>query len=45
MDEATNWTLSLQIILIVVTMVTVPPLIVLAAWKWDQRRKNRQKSR
>lgn len=43
MNEAPNWALSLQVIAIVVTMVWLPPLIALGAWKWDQRRKKRRR--
>lgn len=39
--NAPNWTLSLEIIAIVVTMAFVP-LLGLAAWKFDQWRKARR---
>ena len=38
MDDAPNWTLSLEIIAIVVTMAFVP-LLPVAAWKYQQWRK------
>jgi hypothetical protein len=45
MDERINWTMSLQIIAIVVTMVCLPSLLVLAGWKWDQRRKKKEEQK
>jgi hypothetical protein len=41
MDDAPNWTLSLEIIAIVVTMAFVP-LLPLAGWKFAQWRKARR---
>ena len=41
MDDAPNWTLSLEIIGIVVTMAFVP-LLPLAGWKLQQWRKARR---
>jgi hypothetical protein len=37
MDDAPNWTISLEIIGIVVAMACLP-LLPLAAWKFDQWR-------
>jgi hypothetical protein len=41
MDDAPNWTLSLEIIAIVVTMACVP-LLPLAGWKFQQWRMARR---
>jgi len=44
MDDTPNWTLSLEIIGIVVTMAFVP-LLTVTGWKLDQWRKARRERR
>jgi hypothetical protein len=44
MDDGPNWTLSLEIIGVVVTMAFVP-LLALAGWKFEQWRKSRRSRR
>jgi hypothetical protein len=42
MDDAPNWTLSLEIVAVVVTMAFVP-LLPVAVWKFQQWRQARRK--